>query len=90
VKQSLPDDIDSGNEDSESEEDVSVTFSMEPIIAYLDNLDWNNLAENKGASGSLTKMLLLITLCVLRMYLNLSILVPYICFYPFQKWHACI
>jgi len=36
-------------------------------------------------SGSLMKMLLLITLYVLKMYLNLSILVPCTCLYPSWK-----
>jgi len=34
LKQSLPDDIDSGNEaDSKSEEDAPATLSIEPIVA---------------------------------------------------------
>jgi len=45
----LPDDIDSGNEaDSESEEDAPITINVESIIAYLDDFDCNNLAENEG------------------------------------------
>jgi len=87
VKKPLPDDIDSGNEaDSESEEDAQATFSMEPIVAYLDEPDCNNPAENENE----WVLLLLITLCVLRMYLNLSILVPCTCLCPSRKWHACI
>jgi len=49
VKQPLPNDIDSGNKtDSESEEDALATFSMEPIVAYLDDPDCNNSTESKG------------------------------------------
>jgi len=49
VKGLLPDDIDSGNEiDSESEEDTTNIFSMEPIIAYLDDPYCNNSAKNDG------------------------------------------
>jgi len=49
VKEPLPDDIDSGNEtDSESEEDILATFSIEPIVAYLHDLDCNNSVENNG------------------------------------------
>ena len=50
LKQSLSDDdINSGNEvDSESEEDVPATISVEPIIVYLNNFDCKNLTENEG------------------------------------------
>jgi len=49
VEQSLPNDVDSGNEaDSESEEDAPATINIEPIIAYLDDFDCNNLVENEG------------------------------------------
>jgi len=49
VKEPLHDDIDSGHEaDSESEEDASATFIMEPIVAYPDDPDCNNPAENDG------------------------------------------
>jgi len=49
VKESLPDNVDSSNEvDSESEEDAPATLIFEPIVAYLDNLDSNNPAENEG------------------------------------------
>jgi len=41
------------------------------------------------ASRSLMKMLLLITPYILKMYLNLSILVPCTCLFPSQEWHAC-
>ena len=34
--------------DSESKLDVSATFSMEPIVAYLDDHDCNNPAKNEG------------------------------------------
>ena len=48
VKEPLPDDGDSGNEaDSKSEEDAPATFSMEPIVAYLDDHDCNNPGENE-------------------------------------------
>ena len=90
MKQSLPDDIDSGNEtDSESRENVPVVFSVELIVACLDDSDCNNLTKIR-ARGSLTKLLLLIILYVLRVYLDLSILVPCTCLYPSWKWHACI
>jgi len=47
VKQSLPDDIDSGNEtDSESGENAPAIFSIKLIIAYLDDFDCNNLVKN--------------------------------------------
>ena len=74
---------------SESKEDASATFSMEPIVAYLDDLDCNNPAENKG-EWALMKMLLLIILYDLRMYLNMSTLVPCACLCPSQKWHVCM
>ena len=49
LKQSLSDDGDSGNKaDSKSEEDAPTTISIEPIVAYLNDFDCNNLAENKG------------------------------------------
>ena len=77
LKQSLPDNVDSGNEtDSESEEDALVTISLEPIVAYLDDFYYNNPAENEG-KWVLNEIFLLITLCFLRMYL--SILSPYTC-----------
>ena len=45
----MPDEIDCGNKaDSESEEDVSTTFFMEPIVAYLCHLDCNDSVENDG------------------------------------------
>ena len=48
VKKPLLDDINSGNKnDSKLEEDTLVTFSIEPIIAYLDDPDSNNPDENK-------------------------------------------
>jgi len=48
VKQSFPDDVDSGNEpDLESGEDALTIFSIEPIIAYLDDFDYNHLAKNE-------------------------------------------
>ena len=47
IKKSLPDDIDSGNEvDLESGEDLTVSFDEEMIIAYLDDPDCNNFADN--------------------------------------------
>ena len=49
VKEPLPDDIDSGNEaNSESKEDISATFAMEPIVAYLNDHDCNDSTENDG------------------------------------------
>ena len=52
LKQSLPDDLDSGNEaDSELEEDVPATISIEPIVTYLNDFDCNNPAENEGEWG---------------------------------------
>ena len=49
MKKSLPDNIDSGNKaDSKSEKDVSATLILEPIVEYLDNLDYNNPAKNEG------------------------------------------
>jgi len=47
VDKSLPDDIDSGIEsDSESGEDPEVSFDEELIVAYLNDLDCNNSADN--------------------------------------------
>ena len=90
IKQPLPDNVDSGNEaDSKSEKDTPTTFSMEPIIAYLYDLNCNILSKMR-ASGSLMKMLFLITLYVLRMYLNLLKLVSCTCLYLSRKQHACI
>jgi len=49
VEQSLPDNVDSGNEaNSESEEDAPATINIEPIVVYLDYFDCNNLTENEG------------------------------------------
>ena len=48
VNKLWPDDIDSGNEaDSESGEDPMVSFDKETIIAYLDDPDCNNSADNR-------------------------------------------
>ena len=42
-KESLPEDDDSGNEaDSESEEDMPVTFACEPIVVCFNNPQCNN------------------------------------------------
>jgi len=47
VRKPLPNDIDSDNEaDSELEDDPVVFFDEEPIIAYLNDLDCNNSADN--------------------------------------------
>jgi len=47
VEKSLPDDIDSGNKpDSESGEDPEVSFDEESIVAYLNDPDCNNSADN--------------------------------------------
>jgi len=52
LKQSWPNDVDSGIEaDSESEEDVPATISIEPIVTYLNDFDCNNPAENEGEWG---------------------------------------
>jgi len=49
IKKSLPNDTDSGNEaDSESGEDPTVSFDEELIIAYLDDPDCNNSADNSN------------------------------------------
>jgi len=49
LKQSFPNDVNSGNEaDSESEEVVLATISVEPVVAYLDDFDYNNPVENEG------------------------------------------
>ena len=48
LKQSLPDDIDSGNEaDPKSEEDAPATLSIEPIVAYLNDYDCNDPTDNE-------------------------------------------
>ena len=47
INKLLPDDIDSDNEtNSESGEDPEVSFDEEPIVAYLNNLDYNKFADN--------------------------------------------
>jgi len=47
VKKSLPDDIDSGNKaDSKSGDDPEISFDEETIIAYLNDSDCNNSADN--------------------------------------------
>jgi len=67
VKKSLPDDIDSGNEEnSESGDDPAISFDEKPIIAYLNDPDCNNSADN-GNEWSLMKMLVWIILCVVMM-----------------------
>ena len=49
MKEPLPDDIDNGNEaDSESEKVTLTTFIIEPLVAYLDDPDCNNPAQNEG------------------------------------------
>ena len=49
MKRLLPNDIDIDNEvNSESEEDAPATFSIEPIVAFLNDPDCNNLTENEG------------------------------------------
>jgi len=49
LKQSFPNDVDSGNEaDSKLEEDAPATISVEPIVAYLDDFDCKNPAEKEG------------------------------------------
>ena len=47
LKQSLPDDDDGNEADSESEEDTLTTFSIELIVAYLNHPDCNNLTKNE-------------------------------------------
>jgi len=47
IKKLLSDDIDSGNDaDSESREDPTVSFDEKIIIAYLEDPDCNNSADN--------------------------------------------
>ena len=90
MKQLFFDDVDSGNEvDLESGEDAPTIFSIESIVAYLDDLIVI-ISLKMRTSGSLIKILLLITLFVLKMYLNLPILVPCTCYYPSQGSHACL
>jgi len=49
LKQSLPDDVDSGNKAySESKENVPAIFSIKSIVAYLNDPDCNNPSENEG------------------------------------------
>ena len=67
VKKLLPEDIDNDNEaDSESGDDPTTTFDVEPIVAYFDNPDCNNFAE-MTANGSLMKVSISIFLCILTM-----------------------
>jgi len=85
MKKSLSDDINSGNQaDSESEEDTPATFSMEPIIAYLDDPNCNDPAKNESEWVLNENVIFDYSLC-LEMYLNLSILVSYTCLYLSQK-----
>ena len=45
VKKSLPDDIDNDNEaNSESGEDLAITFDEESIVKYFNDSDYNNSA----------------------------------------------
>jgi len=63
----LPDDTDNGNEaDSESGDDPKVSFDEEPIIAYLNDPDCNNSANNDD-EWVLNEMSILIILCVVMM-----------------------
>ena len=88
MKQSLPDNIDSGSKaDSESEEYAPATISVEQIVAYMNDYDRNNLAENEGEWVLNENIVFDYYLC-LKMYL--SMLVPYTCLYQSRKWHACI
>jgi len=49
AKEPLPDDIDSGGEvDSKSEEDAPATFALEPIVAYQNDPECNNHADDNG------------------------------------------
>ena len=49
AKEPLPNDINSDNEaDSESEEDMPTFSAMEPIVAYLNDPNCNDFAENNG------------------------------------------
>ena len=87
VKQSLPDDVDSGNEaDSKSWEDAPATINVEPIVAYLDNFDCNNLAESEGEW-------VLNETVAFDYFLYLDDVFKFVkitCLYPSQKWRACI
>jgi len=85
VKEPLPNDVDSCNEvNSKSKEDLAAIFTLELIIAYLDDPDCNNPAENEG-EWVLNENVAFVTFCVLKMYLNLSILVPCIYLYSSRK-----
>ena len=67
TKELLPDDINSGNKaDSESVDDLVVSFDEEPIVAYFDNPVCNNPAENDG-EWVLNKNSISIIPCVLMM-----------------------
>ena len=83
LKQSLLDDLDSGNEaDSESEEDVPATISIEPIVVYLNVMivitPSKILNENIAFDYSM---------CLEDVSVNVM---SYTCLYQYQKWHACI
>jgi len=49
TKESLPEDVNSGNEaDSEPEENMPATFAFKPIVVYLNDPKCNNPIEDDG------------------------------------------
>ena len=47
IKQTLPDDVDSGNGADSESEDVLAIISIKSIVVYLDDFDYN-IPENEG------------------------------------------
>ena len=66
-----------------------VTFSIEPILAYLDDLDCNNLAKNEG-EWVLNENVAFDYSLGLEDVFKLVDIISCTCPYPSQKWHACI
>ena len=62
---------------------------MELIVAYLDDPDCNNLAENEGEWILNENVAFDYSLYLEDVFKSVD-LVPYTCLYPSQKWHACI
>jgi len=89
INKLLPDDIDSGNEiNSESGEDPDVSFDEESIVAYLNDHDCNNSADNGDEWVLNENVNFDYFLCYddVNSTIDMS---PYTCLCLFQ-WHACI
>jgi len=88
-QEQLPDDIDSGNEaNSESEEDMPATFTMEPTVAYLNDHDCNDFAENDDEWVINENIAFDYSLCpddVFNFVKSSSLHMPL----PTVRWHEC-